>query len=89
MADNATLALLQEIRDLQKQELECLRSSVANQHQSLTNQQQSLAVQQQVIEKQKLIVARSFKLWLFVLGSIFVLFFLVFCTIFSKLLLGR
>ena len=52
MADDATLALLQEIRDLQKQQLEHLRASVANQQQSLANQQQSLSVQQQVVERQ-------------------------------------
>jgi len=34
MGDEATVALLQEIRDLQKQQLECLRTSIANQQQS-------------------------------------------------------
>jgi c-di-GMP-binding flagellar brake protein YcgR len=88
MADE-TLALLQEIRDLQKQQLEVLRTSAANQRQSLTNQQQSLTVQQQVVERQKMLVARSTKLWVFVLGSILVLFFLAFFPLFFKLLLGH
>jgi hypothetical protein len=77
MADEATVALLQEIRDLQRQQLECLRTSLAN-------QQQSLGVQQQVVERQKMLVTRSTKLWLYVLGSIFVLFFLYLVPIFSK-----
>jgi len=63
MADDQTLAILQEIRDLQRQQLEVLRTSVANQQQSLTNQQQSLTVQQQVVERQKYLVARGTKLW--------------------------
>ena len=75
MDDDQSLAVLQEIRDLQKQQLEALRASVANQQQSLTNQQQSLAVQQQVVERQKYLVARGTRLWVFVLCSIFVLFF--------------
>ena len=87
MADDQTLALLQEIRDLQKQQLDVLRTSVANQQQSLANQQQSLTVQQQVVERQKFLVARGTRLWAFVLGSIFVLFFLYFFPIFFKLLL--
>jgi len=80
MADDQTATLLQEIRDLQKQQLEVLRASVANQQLSLTNQLQSLTVQQQVVERQKYLVARGTRLWMFVLGSIFVLF---------KLLLGH
>ncbi len=87
MADDQTLALLQEIRDLQKQQLEVLRTSVANQQQSLTNQQQSLSVQQQVVERQKYLVARGTRLWMFVLLSIFVLFFMNFFPFFFKLLL--
>lgn len=87
MADDQTLALLQEIRDLQKQQLEVLLTSVANQQQSLANQQQSLTVQQQVVERQKYLVARGTRLWMFVLGSIFVLFFLNFFPFFFKLLL--
>jgi hypothetical protein len=94
MADETTVALLQEIRDLQKQELECLRASVANQQQSLTNQQQSLAnqkqslaVQQLAVERQKMLLARSTRLWVFIVGSIFVLLFLSFFPIFFKLLL--
>jgi hypothetical protein len=89
MADDQTLALLQEIRDFQKQQLEILRTSVVNQQQSLTNQQQSLALQQQVVERLKYLVARGTRLWMFVLGSIFVLFFLYFFPIFFKLLLGH
>jgi type VI protein secretion system component VasF len=87
MDDDHALALLQEIRDLQKQQLEVLRTSVANQQQSLTNQQQSLTVQQQVVERQKYLVARGTRLWMFVLLSILVLFFMNFFPFFFKLLL--
>jgi hypothetical protein len=89
MADDATLALLQEIRDLQKQQLEHLHVSVANQQQSLANQQQSLAVQQQVVERQKMLTQRSSRLWIFVLLGVFFLYFLQFIPIFFRLLLGR
>jgi len=89
MADDATFALLQEIRDLEKQHLELLRTSVANQQQSLANQQQSLTVQQGVVERQKLALARSKRLWIFVLGRMFVLFFLGLFPIFSRLMLGH
>ena len=89
MADDQTATLLQEIRDLQKQQLEVLRASVANQQLSLTNQLHSLTVQQQVVERQKYLVARGTRLWMFVLGSIFVLFFLNLFPIFFKLLLGH
>lgn len=82
MADDATVALLQEIRDLQKQQLEYMRTSVAN-------QQQSLAVQQLVVERQKTLVTRSTKLWLYVLASIFLLFFLYLTPIFSRFLQGH
>jgi hypothetical protein len=89
MADDATLALLQEIRDLQKQQLEHLRVSVANQQQSLANQQQSLSVQQQVVERQKTLTQRASRLWIFVLLGVFVLFFLQFFPFFFRLLLGH
>lgn len=87
MADDGMLALLQEIRDLQKQQLEVLRTSIANQQQSLTNQQQSLAVQRDGVERQKNVLARSSRLWIFVLLGIFVLFFLQFSPMFFRLLL--
>lgn len=87
MADDGMLALLQEIRDLQKQQLEVLRTSIANQQQSLTNQQQSLAVQRDGVERQKNVLARSSRLWIFVLLGIFVLFFLQFFPMFFRLLL--
>jgi hypothetical protein len=89
MADDTTLALLQEIRDLQKQQLEQLRVSVANQQQSLANQQQSLSVQQQVVERQKALSQRASSLWIFVLLGVFVLFFLQFFPVFFRLLLGH
>ncbi|HEY4843833.1 MAG TPA: hypothetical protein VIH78_17820 [Terriglobales bacterium] len=82
MGDEATVALLQEIRDIQKQQLECLRTSIAN-------QQQSLGVQQQVVDRQKMLVTRSTRLWLYVLGSIFLLFFLYLIPIFSKFVVGH
>jgi len=87
MADDQTVTLLKEIRDLQKQQLEVLRTSVANQQESLTNQRQSLTVQQQVVERQRYLVARGTRLWMFIVGSIFVLFFLNFFPFFFKLLL--
>jgi len=87
MADDVMIALLHEIRDLQKQQLELLRTSVANQQQSLTNQQQSLAVQHDVVERQKSVLAKSARLWIFVLLAIFVLFFLQFFPMFFRLLL--
>jgi hypothetical protein len=82
VGDEATVALLQEIRDLQKQQLECLRTSIAN-------PQQSLGVQQQVVDRQKVLVTRSTRLWLYVLGSIFLLFFLYLNPIFSKFVVGH
>lgn len=89
MADDATLALLQEIRDLQKQQLEHLRASVANQQQSLANQQQSLAAQQLSIERQKLLVARTSRLWIFLLLGVFSLFCFQFFPFFFRLLSGH
>ena len=89
MADDFTVGLLQEIRDQQKKHTELLQSFIEGQQQGLANQQQSLAVQQMVVEKQKAAGARSFTLWLFVLASIFVLFFLALCPISLKQLLGR
>ena len=80
MADDQTVTLLKVIRDLQKQQLEVLRTSVAN-------QQESLTVHQQVVERQRYLVARGTRLWMFIVGSIFVLFFLNFFPFFFKLLL--
>ena len=80
MADEPILNVLQEIRELQRQQLECSRTSLANQQQSLANQQQSLAAQQQSVERQKMVLARSGKLWVFVLGAIFLLFFFSFLS---------
>ena len=76
MPDEASLALLQEIRDLQKQQVEYLRATITNQQQALANQQQSLAVQQGVVERQKKVVERSSRIWIFLLLGFFVLFFL-------------
>jgi len=89
MADDATIALLEEVRDLQKLQLEHLRASLVNQQQSLANQQQSLAVQQQVVERQKTLVARANRLWIFVLLGAFLLFFFQFFPFFFRLILGR
>ena len=52
MADDSTVALLQEIRDLQKKHTELLQAFVEGQQQGLTNQKQALANQQQVAERQ-------------------------------------
>jgi hypothetical protein len=90
MADDSTVALLQEIRDLQKKHTELLQAFVEGQQQGLKNQQQSLAVQQQVVERQKLVLARSTKLWVFVFAGVFLLLLLAFTPIvlnlFMKLL---
>ena len=80
MAEETTIALLQEIRDLQKQQLELHRATVVNQQQALTNQQTSLTVQREAAERQKLLVARANRLWIFVFGAVFLLFFLAFFT---------
>jgi hypothetical protein len=53
MADDSTVALLQEIRDLQKTHTELVQAFVEGQQQGLTNQKQALANQQQVAEKTK------------------------------------
>jgi hypothetical protein len=45
MADDSTMALLQEIRDLQKQQTKLLQVFVEGQQLGLKNQQQSLSVQ--------------------------------------------
>jgi hypothetical protein len=89
MGDDATLALLQEIRDLQKQQVEYLRTTLANQQQALANQQQSLTVQQGVVERQKKVLEKSSRLWIFVLLAAFVLYFMQFFPLFFKLLLRR
>ena len=86
MADDAILALLHEIRDLQKQNLECLRATLVNQQQSLANQQQSLTVQQGVVERQKKVLEKSSRLWIFVLLGAFVLYFMQFFPLFFRLL---
>lgn len=78
MGDDATTQLLQEIRDLQKQQLELLRTSAANQQQSLANQMASLAVQKEAHERQKLLVGRANRLWIFALGAVFLVSFLIF-----------
>ena len=75
MADDSTVALLQEIRDLQKKHTELLQAFVEGQQQGLTNQKQALANQQQVAERQKLGLARSTQLWVFVLAGVFLLLF--------------
>ena len=85
MADDSTVALLQEIRNLQKRQTELLQTFVAGQQQGLANQQQSLAVQQQVVERQKLVLARSARIWMFVLLGGFMLLFLSLLTPFLRL----
>jgi hypothetical protein len=50
MADDSTVASLQEIRDLQKKHTELLQAFVEGQQQGLTNQKQARANQQQVAE---------------------------------------
>jgi len=89
MGYDATLALLQEIRDLQKQQVEYLRTTLANQQQALANQQQSLTVQQGAVERQKKVLEKSSRLWIFVLLVAFVLLFMQLFPIFFKLLLRR
>jgi len=89
MGDDATLALLQEIRDLQKQQVEYLRTTLANQQQALANQQQSLTVQQGVVERQKKVLEKASRLWIFVLLVAFVLLFMQFFPFCFKLLLRR
>jgi hypothetical protein len=90
MADDSTMALLQEIRDLQKQQTKLLQVFVEGQQLGLKNQQQSLSVQQLAVERQKLVLAKSTKLWAFVLAGVFLLLLLVFTPIvfdlFMKLL---
>ena len=41
MADEEVIKLLQEIRDLQKQQIENARAAIANQQQALENQKQA------------------------------------------------
>ena len=68
MADEAVVSLLQEIRDLQKQQVEHSKITLANQQLALANQQQS-------IERQKQIMGRSKAVWiillLFIGGAVF------------------
>lgn len=89
MADDEIVALLREIRDLQTQQSEYLRALVANQQQALSHQQQSLANQQQSMERQRLLLAKSSRLWIFVLGGVFILLFLSLFPTFFRLLLGH
>lgn len=87
------MALLQEIRDLQKKHTELLQAFVEGQQQGLTNQKQALANQQQGAEKQKLVLARSTQLWIFVLAGVFLLLLLAFTPmvfhLFKNLILGH
>jgi hypothetical protein len=80
MPDDSMLAVLQEIRDLQKQHLEQSRLALANQERSLANQERSLAVQQEAVNRQKKLAGYSTWLRVFVLLSVFVLVFLAFAT---------
>jgi len=89
MADDVMLALLQEIRDLQKQQLEHLQGSIANQKQSLANQQQSLAVQQQAVDRQKTLLSRTTRLCIFLLCVMFLLLSVSLFPFFFRLFLGH
>jgi hypothetical protein len=75
MADEAVVTLLQEIRDLQRQQVENSKLTLANQQEALANQQQSIANQQQSIERQKQLMGRSKATWivllLFIGGAVF------------------
>ena len=73
MPDDSMLAVLQEIRDLQKQHLEQSRLALAN-------QERSLGVQQEAVNRQKKLAGYSTWLRVFVLLSVFVLVFLAFAT---------
>jgi len=49
MSDTEIIALLTEIRDLQRQQLELMHQSIANQTQSLATQQAAVARQQEQV----------------------------------------
>ena len=89
MADDGMLALLQEIRDLHKQQLEHLATSIANQKQSLAHQQQSLGVQQQAVDRQKALMGRVTRLWIFLLCVLFLLLSFSLFPFFFRLFLGH
>jgi hypothetical protein len=52
MSDPEQIALLTEIRDLQRRQIEFAERTIAHQEQSLKNQELSLANQQRAIDKQ-------------------------------------
>ncbi len=56
MADEQVIRLLEEIRDLQKQQLENYKQVMAGQQQALANQQQALETQRQVVRRSKVVL---------------------------------
>jgi len=56
MADDQVIKLLEEIRDLQKQQVENSKQALAGQQIALANQQRSLETQKQVMRRSKIVL---------------------------------
>ena len=68
MADQQVVKLLEEIRDLQKQQLENYKQVISGQQQALANQQQALETQKQVVRRSKVVLVAIGVIVLVLLG---------------------
>jgi len=68
MADEQVVRLLEEIRDLQKRQLENYKQVIAGQQQALANQQQALETQKQVVRRSKVVLVAIGVIVLVLLG---------------------
>jgi hypothetical protein len=68
--DDDAASVLKEIRDLQKEQLELIRSSVAAQQQAIANQAAAIARQQE----HRRVIDRSRRWTLILLGAVLALF---------------
>jgi len=56
MADDQVVRLLEEIRDLQKQQIENSKQALAGQQLALANQQKAIETQKQVLKRSKIVL---------------------------------
>jgi cytoskeletal protein RodZ len=68
MSDEQVVRLLEEIRDLQKQQVEHYKQVLSGQQQALANQQQALDTQKQVVRRSKFVLLLVAVLLVFLFG---------------------
>ena len=68
MPDEQVVRLLEEIRDLQKQQVENYKQIINGQQQALANQQQALDTQKQVVRRSKFVLILVAALLIFLFG---------------------